>query len=175
MKRNLFVLMSLIVLGSMVLSACGGAPATSAPATEPPSAATQPLRQRRRPQKQPPRSPAAAAPSGTATITFVQEPDNLNPMYTSMSFSGYLRPFYSKSVWDFDENSQPVPVLVTEIPSVDNGGVSADGKTITFKLRDDVKWSDGEPLTADDFVFTYDMIMSDKNTPLGRYPYDPVC
>jgi peptide/nickel transport system substrate-binding protein len=76
-------------------------------------------------------------------------------------------------VWDFDENSNPVPVLVTEIPSVDNGGVSADGKTITFKLREDVTWSDGEPLTADDFVFTYDMLMSDQNTPLGRYPYDP--
>ena len=58
--------------------------------------------------------------------------------------------------------AQPVPVLVTEIPSVDNGGVSADGKTITFKLRDDVTWSDGEPLTADDFVFTYDMIMSER-------------
>ncbi len=87
-----------------------------------------------------------------------------------MSFSGYLRPFYLKPVWDFDENAKPVPVLVTEIPSVDNGGVSADGKTITLKLRDDVKWSDGEPLTADDFAFTFDMVMSDKNTPIGRYP-----
>jgi peptide/nickel transport system substrate-binding protein len=111
--------------------------------------------------------------SGTATITFVQEPDNLNPMYTSMSFSGYLRPFYLKPSWDFDENGNPVPVLVKEIPSVDNGGVSADGKTITLKLRDDVKWSDGVPLTADDYAFMYEMIMSDQNTPLGRYPYDP--
>jgi peptide/nickel transport system substrate-binding protein len=158
----------------MILSACGGsAPATAAPATEPPSAATQPPAGTQAPTEAATQPPAAAAPSGTATITFVQEPDNLNPMYTSMSFSGYLRPFYSKSVWDFDENSQPVPVLVTEIPSVDNGGVSADGKTITFKLRDDVKWSDGEPLTADDYAFTFAMIMSEKNTPLGRYPYDP--
>ena len=64
-------------------------------------------------------------------------------------------------------------MLVKEIPSVDNGGVSADGKTITLKLRDDVTWSDGVPLTADDYAFMYDMIMSDQNTPLGRYPYDP--
>jgi peptide/nickel transport system substrate-binding protein len=111
--------------------------------------------------------------SGTATITFVQEPDNLNPMYTTMSFSGYLRPFYLKPSWDFDENAQPVPVLVTEIPSVDNGGLSADGKTITLKLRDDVTWSDGEPLTADDYVFTFEMNTSDKNTSQQRYPYDP--
>ena len=171
MKRNLYVLMSLIVLASMILAACGGAAPTAGPeepaSTEPaaPEATEAPATEAA--------APEAAAPSGTATITFVQEPDNLNPMYTSMSFSGYLRPFYSKSVWDFDENSNPVPVLVTEIPSVDNGGVSADGKTITFKLRDDVTWSDGEPLTADDFVFTYDMLLSDQNTPLGRYPYEP--
>jgi peptide/nickel transport system substrate-binding protein len=146
-KRTLFVLFTMLVLASFVLSACG-TPATAVPATQAPAA------------------------SGTVTITFVQEPDNLNPMYTSMSFSGYLRPFYLKSGWDFDENGKPVPVLAKEIPSAENGGLSADGKTITIKLRDDAKWSDGEPLTADDYVFTYQMIMSDKNTPLGRYPYE---
>ncbi len=149
----------------------------------PPAADQRPKRQlpkHLRLKRPPPtEAPAAEAPaptfSGTATITFVQEPDNLNPMYTSMSFAGYLRPFYLKPSWDFDENGKPVPVLVKEIPSTENGGLSADGKTITLNLRDDVKWSDGEPLTADDYVFTFDMIMSDKNVPLGRYPYDDVC
>jgi peptide/nickel transport system substrate-binding protein len=160
-KRNLYILLSLIVLASMVLAACGTKP-TEAPVapvvTEAPVVA--------------PTEPPAPTFSGTATITFVQEPDNLNPMYTSMSFSGYLRPFYLKPSWDFDENGKPVPVLAAEIPSAENGGLSADGKTVTIKLRDDVKWSDGEPLTADDYVFTYEMIMSEKNVPLGRYPYE---
>jgi len=160
-KRNLYILLSLIVLASMVLAACGTKP-TEAPVapvvTEAPVVV--------------PTEPPAPTFSGTATITFVQEPDNLNPMYTSMSFSGYLRPFYLKPSWDFDENGKPVPVLVTEIPSAENGGLSADGLTVTIKLRDDIKWSDGEPLTADDYVFTYEMIMSEKNVPLGRYPYE---
>ena len=143
MKRNLYVLMSLLVLASVILTACGSAAA-----------------------------PAAPTFKGTATITFVQEPDNLNPMYTSMSFSGYLRPFYLKPSWDFDETGKPVAVLVKEIPTTENGGLSADGKTVTLKLRDDVKWSDGEKLTADDYAFTFEMIMSDKNTPIGRYPYE---
>jgi peptide/nickel transport system substrate-binding protein len=161
LKSVLFLMVAFV----LALSACG-APASEAPAAEAPAAEAPAATE----------APAAEAPaptfSGTATITFVQEPDNLNPMYTSMSFSGYLRPFYLKPSWDFDENGNTVPVLVKEIPSIDNGGLSADGKTITFKLRDDVKWSDGEPLTADDYAFTFEMIMSEKNTPIGRYPYD---
>lgn len=135
-------LIPLIVIAMLVLSACG--------------------------------SPAASVPtfSGTVTVTFVQEPDNLNPMYTDMYFSGILREFYLKPAWSFDEKAQPVPVLVTEIPSTQNGGLSADGKTVTLKLRSDITWSDGQKLTADDFVFTYNMIVSEKNVPLSRYPYE---
>ncbi|HEX2993184.1 MAG TPA: peptide ABC transporter substrate-binding protein [Anaerolineales bacterium] len=144
MKRKLYVLFSMLVLASMTLAACGGAAAT----------------------------PVAPAFKGTVTITFVQEPDNLNPMYTDMYFSQITREFWLKGLWNFDENAKPMPVLAKEIPTVENGGLSADGKTITINLRDDVTWSDGEPLTADDFVFTYDMIMSEKNTPLTRYPYE---
>jgi peptide/nickel transport system substrate-binding protein len=105
-------------------------------------------------------------------VTFVQEPDNLNPMYTDMYFAGILREFFLKPAWNFDENANAVPVLAAEIPSAENGGVSADGKTVTIKLRDDITWSDGTPLTAEDFVFTYDMIMSEANVPLSRYPYE---
>jgi peptide/nickel transport system substrate-binding protein len=44
--------------------------------------------------------------------------------------------------------------LATEVPTRENGGVSEDGLTWTFKLRDDVKWHDGEPFTARDVQFT---------------------
>src|SRR5262249_609838 len=59
-----------------------------------------------------------------------------------------------------------------EIPSVDNGGLNADGTVLTLKLRDDIKWSDGEPITSDDYLFTYQMLMSDKNTVSTRNPWD---
>ncbi len=166
MKRNLNILLSLFVLASMVLAACGGA-ATEAPAaTEPPAPAATDAP-----------APVATEPpapvfSGTGTITFVQEPDSLSPLYTGMWFSSITRDFWLKGMWSFDDGNKPVLELATEIPSSENGGVSADGKTITYKLREDVTWSDGEPLTADDFVFTYDMILSDKNIVNGRYPYE---
>ncbi len=141
MKKRLWLALSLFVIGALMLAACR-------PATPPPPTF-----------------------SGTATITFVQEPDNLNPMYTTMFFSGITRDFWLKGLWSFDDNNQPVPDIAAEIPSAENGGVSADGKTLTIKLRDDVTWSDGVPVTADDFVFTYEMITSDKNVVQTRYPY----
>lgn len=160
MKRTLILFAVLVVVASMALSACG--PATPAAPTTP---AAQPTQAAQATQ-------AAPAFKGTVTITFTQQPDNLNPMYTDMFFAGILREFYLKPAWTFDENANAVPVLAKEIPSVSNGGLSEDGKTVTIKLRDDITWSDGQPLTADDFVFTYEMIVSDKNVPLSRYPYE---
>ena len=174
MKRNLYLLLSLIVLASMILAACGGAaPATEEPPviTEPP-AETEPAATEPAATEPAATEPPAAEASGTVTITFTQEPDNLNPLYTQMFFSGILREFWLKPAWTFDTDAQPVPVLVTEIPSLENGGLSEDGKTVTIKLRDDITWSDGEPLTSEDFVFTYDMTMAEQNVVQSRYPYE---
>lgn len=46
-------------------------------------------------------------------------------------------------------------MLVTEIPTVDNGGVAKDLLSMTWKLKSDVKWSDGTPFTAEDVIFTW--------------------
>lgn len=48
-----------------------------------------------------------------------------------------------------------VPALAAEIPTASNGGVAADGLSITWTLRDDVLWSDGSPFTASDVAFTF--------------------
>jgi peptide/nickel transport system substrate-binding protein len=117
-------------------------------------------------------APAAPDASSLATITFVQEPDNLSPLYTTMWFSGILTDLWLVGLWNFDDNLEPVPQLAVEIPSAENGGISEDGLTLTVRLREDAAWSDGEPVTADDFVFTYNAIMDDRNTVLSRSPYD---
>ena len=63
------------------------------------------------------------------------------------------RIFYEPlGAWDKDGNL--VPILAAEVPSSANGGVSKDGKTITWKLKKNVQWHDGKPFTADDVVFT---------------------
>ncbi len=63
------------------------------------------------------------------------------------------RIFYEPlAAWDNDGNM--VPILAAEVPTSSNGGVSRDGKTITWKLKRNVLWHDGKPFTADDVVFT---------------------
>ena len=63
------------------------------------------------------------------------------------------RIFYEPlGAWDPDGNL--VPILAAEVPTSANGGVSRDGKTITWKLKKNVQWHDGKPFTADDVVFT---------------------
>lgn len=114
----------------------------------------------------------AAAQGKSVTVTWPQEPDSLNPMYTTMTYATYTNTILYAAAWDYDENYNPIPVLVKDIPSQDNGGISADGTTFTFNLKDGLVWSDGEPLTSADFKFTYDMYMSDSNTPLTRAPFD---
>jgi peptide/nickel transport system substrate-binding protein len=120
-----------------------------------------------------PAAPAAPSPTaratakqgGTARITFFQEPDNLNPLYGGgLRVTNTVLQAVFNGLWVADEKGDFQPELAAEVPTVQNGGVSADGKTITVKLRRDVKWADGKPFTADDVKFTYDVVMSPKTT-----------
>jgi peptide/nickel transport system substrate-binding protein len=56
--------------------------------------------------------------------------------------------------WDADGNL--VAMLAAEIPSIENGGLARDGKSVTWKLKKDVQWHDGKPFTADDVVFNWE-------------------
>jgi peptide/nickel transport system substrate-binding protein len=65
------------------------------------------------------------------------------------------RIFYEPlAVWDPDSNL--VPVLAAEVPSVQNGAVGKDGRSVTWRLRKGVQWHDGKPFTADDVVFNWE-------------------
>lgn len=88
-------------------------------------------------------------------IGWEQEPDVLYPLSNS-TFSSLLDSFYSRKVWDWDGDYNIFPILVEEIPTVDNGLVTQDedGNTVvTYNLREGILWSDGEPITADDALF----------------------
>ena len=65
------------------------------------------------------------------------------------------RIFY-EPLCSFDPDGNLLPVLATEVPTVQNGGISKDGMSVTWKLKKDVAWHDGKPFTADDIVATWE-------------------
>lgn len=171
---------ALVILMSFALVACGGqaqqAPEDVAPTA---AAAVEEAVEGEAPAEEAPaeEAPAEETAEGDkkiATFIFTQEFDTLSPLYTGMWFSTVTYQLWNVWAWHFNENDEAVPVLVTEIPSTENGGISEDGRTITFHLRDDIKWSDGTPVTSDDFVFTVDMFMAPTNTVQSTYPYDAI-
>jgi peptide/nickel transport system substrate-binding protein len=74
----------------------------------------------------------------------------------------------------WDEHNGPYPELATEIPTTQNGGVSADGLSITYHLRRGVKWSDGAPFSADDVVFSTHVVLNPANNEIGRLGWNQI-
>jgi peptide/nickel transport system substrate-binding protein len=64
-----------------------------------------------------------------------------------------------------------VPELAARVPTQKNGGISADGKTITFELRPNLRWSDGAPLTSEDVAFTVALVNDPKTLVADRTGY----
>ncbi|NWF69087.1 MAG: peptide ABC transporter substrate-binding protein [Chloroflexi bacterium] len=117
-------------------------------------------------------APAAAQGGKIVTVIYDQEPDNLNTLYSNMFFMGITDELYLPGAWSYDKELNLVPELAVEIPSAENGGFNADGTVMTFQVRQDAFWSDGDQITAADFVFTYEMTMAPTNSPASRSPFD---
>lgn len=108
-------------------------------------------------------APIVAQDVPTLTVGFAQEPDTMNGFYSSMAFAQWANDLVQASLWDISDTLEAVPVLVAEVPSIENGGISEDYMTYTIRLKEGLLWSDGTPLTAADFVFTYQMIEDPAN------------
>lgn len=67
-----------------------------------------------------------------------------------------------------------IPTLVSEVPTVENGLLADDLSSVTYKLKENIVWSDGEPLTADDVVFTWQWIMDEANASTSSELYRPI-
>ena len=72
----------------------------------------------------------------------------------------------------WDHNNRPIPELATAVPTRANGGISKDGKTITYHIRRGVKWSDGAPFNADDVVFSTQVVNNPANNEVSRTGWD---
>src|SRR5437867_893964 len=108
---------------------------------------------------------ASAAPvaqrgaGGELKILYWQAPTILNPHQATGTKDSDSSRLVVEPLASWGPDAKPVANgLAKEIPTVANGGVSADFTTVTWKLKDGLKWSDGTPVTADDVAFTFTQI-----------------
>ena len=176
-----FQFVALITLVAPLTLACGqpGPSAPQAPAATQPPAAKPPEAPAvaspvSKPAAQASPSPAAAAAkpaAGPTGGTFVIAslgplPNTLHPYPDSAAYTNAWTDvailIWDAGLLDQDANSlEYVPYMASE------WNVSADGKTFTFKLRDGLKWSDGQPITVDDFVFAWQNASKEENDFVG--------
>jgi len=157
-KRSMFLLISLVVVSSMILAGCGPKVDSVAKANGIADGSY------------------IAFPSGGKSVTgaWSQEPDSIVPYYSQMSYAIWITQLTLVGLGEWDDKGTFVAELAAEVPSAANGGVSSDGLTITWKLRSGLKWSDGEPLTSADVLFTWQSIMDPGNAVASRVGYEKI-
>lgn len=104
-----------------------------------------------------PGDPGPGQSPGSITVIAGPAGTSLNP-YTTVLSSRQVGALLFRGLFGVDDQGMPVPDLATEIPTVDNGGISADRTEVTYRLDPDARWADGEPLTAGDVVFTWGLL-----------------
>ena len=180
-------LAGLLAAATIVVAACGaGTPSTdpgASTASNPPSTggSTQPS------------SPAAGSndlfgtsykpedgpDGGTLIIGDWQEANLFNPFYISQQTEANVAAATWASLVVFTQDLKFAPDLATDIPTLDNEGVKVpgdggDAMTVGWTLRSGLKWSDGEPLTCDDFKYAWEWVLDAGNTGVVTSGYEDI-
>lgn len=135
-------ILSAVAAASLIVSACSGSIPVS-PSLPSASASVAPS------------VPAARGAEGTLTLFYWQAPTLLNPHLSQAVKDQSASRIAYEPLASYDADGNLVPFLAAEVPSLENGAVAADGRSVTWKLKSGVKWSDGVPFSADDVVFTW--------------------
>ncbi|MFZ5857540.1 MAG: peptide ABC transporter substrate-binding protein [Chloroflexota bacterium] len=112
--------------------------------------------------EQPTPGETQSAEPSTIVIVIAEEPPSFNPAITDAGFDSLVMELVMLGLADVDPDGNVFPELAAELPTVENGGVVMDEEagtmSVTWKMRQDVQWADGTPVTADDAIFTFEAI-----------------
>ncbi|HYL27138.1 MAG TPA: peptide ABC transporter substrate-binding protein [Candidatus Nitrosotalea sp.] len=118
-----------------------------------------------------------ATPSGgwgsphVMTIARSNDPSTLNPLFAFAETDIDLAQLYAEPLVGLGSQNEPIPMVAKRVPTVANRDVSRDGRTVTYHLRENVRFSDGVPLTSKDVAFTYRAILDPRNPVAESQPY----
>lgn len=119
---------------------------------------------------------AAGAPQkgGQVIVGLSQEPTVFNPLKAHIEVDRGVHMCLFDALWRMDAQGKFTANLATQVPTVDNGGISKGGLQYIIHLRQGVTWQDGAPFTAADVEFTYRYIMNPKFNAASRGGYDGI-
>lgn len=112
---------------------------------------------------------------GELIVGSSQEAVNFNPLlYANTGIETLPEVLMFDSLLKLLPDGTYAPNLATEVPTPENGGISPDGLTWTYKLRNDVTWHDGQPFTSRDVRFTWETVMNPSVAVRSRTGHDKV-
>lgn len=170
---NSYRYMIRMVFCLILLAACGSTPSTQAPATSSSPATSSVPAEQQTIAPTDTGSTAAGAPDTLRMLSW-QAPTILNPHLARGSKDYLAARVTYEPLASYNKDTSLVPFLAAEIPTQENGGLASDGKSVTWKLKKNVAWSDGVPFTADDVLFTYEFIINPDTAATSRAQYDMV-
>ena len=149
MKKKIAFLLAAVMILSIGLSACGnGGGASSESSSAPASGET---------------SSAAASGNKQLVAEIGPNPETIDPALNSAVDGGNMLLFTFDCLLNIDKDNKVIP------GAAESYETSKDGLTWTFHLRKDLKWSDGSPLTAKDFVYSWKRVADPKTAaPYGE-------
>jgi peptide/nickel transport system substrate-binding protein len=119
--------------------------------------------------------PTGRGVGDTLNLLSWEAPVTLNPHLSSASKDFFAGRLCYEPLASFDKDDKLVPILATEIPTRENGGIAEDLKSVTWKLKPGIKWSDGEhELTAEDVAFTFGFLSNPDVGADSSFLYEPV-
>lgn len=112
--------------------------------------------------------------AGVLRVAESEEPKNLNPLLAGTTPEVFIDRLMFEPLLSADPRGNTVPMLAAVVPTQANGGISPDGLTIRYRLRRNVRWSDGVPVTARDVIWSWQAIENTNNDVVSRHGYDDV-
>jgi peptide/nickel transport system substrate-binding protein len=114
----------------------------------------------------PARRPAGR--KGQIVVGLYQEPTRFHPLQARIEVDDGVQFNIFSALWSITPEGEFMPDLAAEIPSLENGGLSADGLTWRIRLRPGVRWHDGAPFTAEDVKFTLELLQKPDFPAMSR-------
>ena len=112
---------------------------------------------------------------GVMRVAVQSPPTNLQPILSANTTDVMIdRLVFDPLITVSANGKKLIPILAATIPTLQNGGISKDGLTITYKLRHNVKWHDGAPFTSADVKFSWQALMNSANNISSRAGYNLV-